>query len=116
MLKCSDDDERVNAIVQFFSDYDANKSHARSIDRGKAHGLGLTVTKVEDVNGLASLIRGLYNQYVLFFEKASFYKLFESARGINWGRAMPTITVQLPDIGPQGLPQVVPPGPPERSN
>ncbi len=116
MLKCSDDDERVNTIVQFFSDYDTHKSHGRSINRGKALELGLKVSKVEDVNGLASLVRGLYNQYVLFFEKTGFYKLFESARGINWGRAMQNITVQLPVVGPQGVPQVVPPGPPERSN
>ncbi len=87
MLKCSEDDERVNTIVQFFSNYDVHKSHGRSI-----------------------------NQYVFFFDKSGFYKLYENTRGINWGRAMPTINVQLNPVNPSGIPPVLPPGPAERSN
>lgn len=107
MLKCSKDDARVTEIVNFFSDYDEHKSHGRSISREKCRELGLNVTNLEDQAGLSDLVRSLYNQYELWFDKTPFYKLFENASGINWGRQ---ILVQ------QGEPpRPSDPGPPERS-
>jgi len=114
MLKCSEDDPRVTEIVDFFSNYDIHKSHGRSIDRRKARELGLKVIYVEEIEGLADLVRSLYNQYELWFDKTSFYKMFENAWGINWGRQVQAVTLQLP-VSP-GVPQPAPqPGPPERS-
>lgn len=86
MLKCSIDDEKIVEIVRFFGDYDLHKSHARSIDRATASRLGLEVHNTEDTEGLDPLVRSLHNLYEFFFDKTSFIKLFENARGINWGR------------------------------
>jgi hypothetical protein len=116
MLKCNAEDPRPAQIVDYFSDYDARKSHGRSIDRKTARDLGLKVTDVEDVGGLAELVRSLHNQYELWFDKLTFYKVFENARGINWGRRSEAVSVQLPVFLPPGIPQPTPqPGPPERS-
>ena len=116
MLKCTEDDPRVTESVDFFSNYDIHKSHGRSIDRGKARELGLKVINVEEIEGLADLVRSLYNQYELWFDKTPFYKVFENAKGINWGRQSQTVTFQLPVVVPPGMPQPAPqPGPPERS-
>ena len=112
MLKMPEDDPRITKTVEFFSDYDSHKSHGRSIDRGKTREEGLKVINIEEIEGLADLVRSLHNQYELFFDKTPFYKVFENARGINWGRQSQTVTVQLPISGPPGIPQ---PGPPERS-
>lgn len=116
MLKCAEDDPRVTKSVGFFSNYDIHKSHGRSIDRKKARELGLRVTNVEETEGLPGLVRSLYNQYELWFDRTPFYKVFENAWGINWGRQSQTVNVQLPVLVPPGMPQPVPqPGPPERS-
>lgn len=118
MLKCPDNDSHLAEIVNFFSDYDIHKSHGRSIDRGKARELlgPKVIINVEEIEGLAELVRSLHNQYELFFDKAPFYKVFENAHGINWGRQAQMVTVQLPVSVPPGMPQPAPqPGPPERS-
>ena len=116
MLKCTEDDPLVIQAVDFFSNYDVHKSHGRSIDREKAREMGLKVFNVEEMGELADLVRGLYNQYEIWFDKTSFYKMFEDARGINWGRQSQAVTVQFPLLAPPGLSQPTPqPGPPERS-
>ena len=59
-------------------------------------------------------MRSLYNQYEHWFDQSDFYKLFENAYGINWGRRAAKVTVQLPVVAPQGVPHPVPqPGPPQ---
>lgn len=116
MLKGSDEQTRIDGIIGFFSDYDIHKSHGRSIDRQTARELGLKVTNLEETEGLADLVRSLYNQYELWFDRTPFYKVFENASGINWGRQSKTLTVELPVSFPPGTPQPAPqPGPPERS-
>ncbi len=116
MFKTSEDDPRVGKCVEFFSDYDIHKSHGRSISREKARELNIHVSDVEKVEGLADLVRSLYNQYELWFDMTPFYKLFKNGWGINWGRQTQAIKVQFPVIFPPGMPQPVPqPGPPERS-
>ena len=53
--------ERVAKIVDFFSDYDLHKSHARGVERDKTRQLGLKVTNAEDTEGLSDLMRSVYN-------------------------------------------------------
>jgi hypothetical protein len=115
MLKCDENDPRVTKIVQLFSDYDTHKSHARSIDRRTAQEWGLNITYMEALKGLDALVYSLCNQYEFFFAKTPFYKLYENAMGINWGRQTMALQLKLP-THPQGVPQPVPPGPPERSS
>lgn len=114
MLKCPASDPRVVGAVEFFSNYDIHKSHGRPIDRGKARELNLRVENVERIKGLGDLVRSLYNQYELLFDKTAFVKMFEDARGINWGRQAPAVTLQLPLMMPPVAPQPTPqPGPPQ---
>jgi hypothetical protein len=116
MLKCGADDPRIEMIVNFFSSYDIHKSHGRSIDREKAREKGVEkVRNLEEIPELVNLVRSLLNQYELWFDKTPFFKMFENAHGINWGRQSQTITLQLPLSGSPGLPAPQP-GPPERSS
>lgn len=89
------EDETIEAIVNFFGDFDTQKSHGRSIGRAKAKDLGLMVEETETIEGLDQLVRSLYNQYEYFFDRTPFYKLFENVRGISWGRQqVPQVQVQ----------------------
>lgn len=117
MLGIDEQDPGVGKIVDFFSSFDIHKSHGRSIDRTKVRELGLKVVNAEEIDHLADLVQSLYNQYELWFDKTGFYKMFENAHGINWGRQAETVTLQL--AVPQGTPLPPPaapqPGPPQRS-
>ncbi len=119
MLKCDENDPVVSQAVSFLSNYDIHKSHGRSIDRDKARELGLKAINVEEIEGLAELVRSLNNQYALWFDNTFFFKMFENAHGISWGRQAQSVTVQLPIPGqpqpatPQPAPQ---PGPPSRTH
>lgn len=118
MLKCAKDDPRISECVRFFMDYDFHKSHSRSIDRAKTREyLGSKVINVEDIEGIAELVRSLCNQYEFWFDRTTSFKVFENASGINWGRNSATVTIQLPGVVPPGLPPPVPqPGPPQKSD
>lgn len=113
MLKCSESDERITRIVKHFSDYDAHKSHGRSIDRRTARGLGLNAIDLETVTGLDPLVYSLYNQFEFFFDKSTFYKLYENALGVNWGRQAVQIPLNL--RLPGGPPAPASPDAPEQS-
>ncbi len=116
MFKCNEEDERVTNIVEFFSNYDLHKSHGRSIDRETARELGLRVTNVESIVGLSDLVRSLYNQYELLFDRTPYYKIYENAHGINWGRqySVPHPVPLFPTQVPPGPPPGTPPGPPQQ--
>lgn len=106
MLKCPPADESVTKIVDFFKSYDAHKSHGRSIDRERAREQGLSkVVNAEETVDLADLLRSLLNQYELWFDKTPFFKMFEDARGTNWGRQAQAVTFQLPFPTPTNAPQ-----------
>lgn len=107
MLKCAEGDPRLDQIVEFFSNYDLHKSHARSIDRKTARDLGVEVVPLEEFDGPPELVRSLYNQYVLFFDKTDFFKLYENAHGVHWGRRAQTVTLQIP-VPPGGIPMPQP--------
>lgn len=116
MLKCPRDDKQVKDIVDFFADYDTHKSHGRSIGITQARELKLEVADTQETPGLRDLVCSLYNQYEMWFDTTSFFKMFENAHGINWGRQAKTINVQLPTIMPPGNPQPAPqPGAPQPS-
>lgn len=117
MFGCDRADPRVTEIVSYLASYDLHKSHARGIDRKTAHTLGLNVLNIEQIDGLSDLVRSLRNQYAFWFDKTAFYKMFENAREINWGRQAQQLVLQLPPgqipiDNPQPEPQ---PGPPRRS-
>jgi hypothetical protein len=96
MLKCAPDAGQVNAIVEYFSDFDLHKSHGRSIDQATARGLGLCADKIDPDNGLRDLIRCLANQYEFWFGKSPLFKYYDNSHGINWGRQFQNIQLTLP--------------------
>ncbi len=100
MLKCAGTDDRLNRAVDFLSDYDIHKSHGRSIGCKQAQNLCLTATDTATMPELAPLIRSLYNQYALWFDKTLFVKMFENAHGISWGRQVQMPSVHLPAGNP----------------
>jgi hypothetical protein len=83
----------IEEIVNYFASYDINKSHARGVTRQIARKVGLNIVNAEDIPGLADLIRSLRSQYDIFFDKTPFYKLYEDARGTNWGRQFVVVPV-----------------------
>jgi hypothetical protein len=92
MFKGDEKSEQIAEIVEFFSDYDSHKSHARGVDRDKSRELGLKVTNAEDIEGLSGLLRSLYNQYEFLFDRTIFYKIFENADGFSWAKQDPSVT------------------------
>jgi len=110
MLREPPDSPRVKAIVDHFSDYDLHKSHGRSIDRAKCLELGLAIVDLQATPELRMLVRSLVNQHELFFDKSPFFKLYENARGINWGRQHFKIQIPVPTAPP------VPPSRPAKAN
>lgn len=117
MLHCEKGQSPAADIVAHFSDYDLHKSHARSIDRASARTLGLRIVNLEEIDGLGPLVRSLYNQYELWFDKTSFYKMFENAYGIHWGRQVQSVTLQIPQGVVPNTPIPAPqPGPPHSSD
>jgi hypothetical protein len=96
-------DEDINEIVRFFMDHGLHKSHGRSIDREYAKEKGIIIINSEETPALDNLLLSLFNQYQLFFVQSPFYKLFENARGVNWGRASPQIQMPLQAIPNQQL-------------
>lgn len=96
MFKSTDAETVVLKIVEVLADFDTHKSHGRSINRNKAKDLGLNITNIENITGLRSLVESLFNQYEFFFDKTSFYKLFENTYGISWGRQVETVNFQIP--------------------
>ena len=115
MLGCALDDPRVQTITAYLTSYDRHKSHSRGIDRNIAHDLGLNVLNIEQIDGLSDVVRSLRNQYQMLFDNTAFYKLFENARGINWGRQAQQLIVQLPPNPPTSPLPEPQPGPPQRA-
>lgn len=98
MFDCPPEDERVQNLVKHFSDYDLHKSHGRSIDRGKARELGLNIIFGEELEPVGELIRSLANQYELMYDKSPFYKMYENAYGVNWGRLIKTREIKFEPV------------------
>ena len=84
----------IKEAVEFFGDWDLHKSHGRSIDAGAAKELGIPAVILE--GRLAELVRNLYHQYTLFFEKTPFCKVFENSEGIAWGRQHASQILNIP--------------------
>ena len=86
--------DMIDEAVKFFCDWDLHKSHGRSIDAAAAKKIGVPATVLK--NSLAELVRSLYHQYTLFFEKTPFYKVYENSEGIAWGRQHSSQVVNIP--------------------
>ena len=86
--------DAIDEAAEFFCNWDLHKSHGRSIDAEAARAIGIPATVLSD--RLADLIRSLYHQYTLFFEKTPFCKVFENSEGIAWGRQHSSQVLNIP--------------------
>ena len=69
---CKSSQDEIDKAVDFFGNWDLHKSHGRSIDVAAAKEIGIPATT--PTGRLADLVRSLYHQYTLFFNKTPFYK------------------------------------------
>lgn len=97
----------IASAVDFFGDWDLHKSHSRSINSTAAQQVGIPVMVLK--GDLASLVRSLFHQYTLFLDKSPFYKVFENAAGINWGKQAQKL-VNIPIQNPAGIIPIADPG------
>ena len=107
------DEKQIDDAVQFFANWDLHKSHGRSIDAAMSQKIGIPAQILD--GHLADLVRSLFHQYVVFFNKTPFYKLFENSAGINWGHQRITPTIGIPMGNPGILPPTPDPGKPGKS-
>ncbi len=107
MLKCAAGDDKVVSIVRHFADYDTHKSHGRSIGRKDAMTLGVKVEFIERRTQLHRLVRSLHSQYLFMMLHTGFYKLFENAYDVGYGRQVVVHQIPVPQQSP------TPPTPPQ---
>ena len=108
------DEDKINNAVDFFGNWDLHKSHGRSIGVATSQEFGIPAQILE--GRLADLVRSLYHQYTLFFDKTPFYKVFENSAGIAWGRQQVQQVLNMPLPNPGGLPPSPEPGEPGKSS
>ena len=107
------DKVKIDSVVEFFGNWDLNKSHSRSINAKACKKIGVPAMILK--GDAADLVRSLFNQYALFFDKSPFYKVFENSAGIAWGRQQVQQVVNIPIQNPGGLPVVPDSGEPSGS-
>ncbi len=75
---------KINRAVKFFSNYDSHLLHSRPLFFEKLHEFDLKIKQAEP--GLSEL---LWEAHVLlngFFAGTAFVKLYESTKGVSWGK------------------------------
>ena len=103
MLTERKDRRKITKIVNFFSDFDLHKSHAKSINRDTARKEGLRVSDTEDTDGLSDLVCSLHTQYELWFNQTPFFKMYENSKDVHWGKQ--AIQMMPPQQIPPNQPQ-----------
>ena len=108
------DDSKIESVVEYFGNWDLHKSHGRSIDATACKKIGVPAMILKGEIG--HLVRSLLHQYALFFDKSSFYKVFENSADIGWGRQQVQQVVNFPIQSPEGLPASPDAGEPGKSS
>ncbi len=106
------DSAKSKEATEFFADFDMHHSHRRTINREAARERGLNVIDLEDNRLMSDLVSSLYNQYLIWFDRTPWFKVFENSHGIGWGRQaqqaqqiqiqLPMPTFVPPNVTPQG--------------
>lgn len=81
--------KNLDKVVDYFSDYDEHKTHSRPLYFEKIETYGLNV-KVLD-GDLKDFVWEAYLQINGFFSLMNFYKLFENAYGVSWGKQIQVV-------------------------
>jgi len=88
----------VKTAVEFLSDYDSHKTHARPLTHAKLKPLELKISLADDP--LKELLREAHLLLQGFFGITPFVKLFEDARGISWGHRFQQGALPVPAQSP----------------
>jgi len=102
MLQRSPDDDEVESIAEFLSNYNIHKTHGRNINRDLARQKGLKVVHDDDIPGLQPLLQSLLAQYHILFESFPFLKVFENTRD-----RLTTLSAPVPTALPPSSPSPV---------
>lgn len=91
--------DKIDAAVRFFADYDTHKTHSRPLVYDKVKDLGLNIEVAN--RELGSLLREAHILLSGFFGITPFIKVYENAKGLSWGR-------QFQIVGPPPPAQALP--------
>lgn len=78
------DEKEIKSVVDFFSAYDTHLAHSRPLLFSKISGFGLNIS-IPDAK-VQQLMWEIYLHINGFFNASPFFKLYENAHGISWGR------------------------------
>ncbi len=79
-------DEEIKKVVEYFSAYDKHLTHSRPLLYNKIKDYGLNIS-IPDQK-IQELMWEIYLHLSGFMNGSSFYKLYENAHGISWGKQM----------------------------
>jgi len=92
-------DDKIEKIVDFFSDYDTHLTHSRPLVFSKIKDFGMSISLAD--GELKDLLWEIYLMINGFFSISPFVKLFENRYGISWGRQYGINLPQPPAQPPQ---------------
>jgi hypothetical protein len=84
----------IEEAVEFFSDYDQHKTHARPLTPQKLARFNLRITEAEPA--LRDLLREAHILINGFFSVTAFVKIYENSSGLSWGRQFQQIFLPQP--------------------
>ena len=83
--------DQINAAVDYFSDYDEHKTHARPLTLHKLGRFNLRITHAEQP--LRDLLREAHILINGFFSVTPFVKIYENSTGLSWGHQFQQVFV-----------------------
>lgn len=99
--------DNLDKVVDYFSNYDEHKTHSRPLYFEKIQAYGLNVSLLE--GDIKDFVWEAYLQINGFFSLMNFYKLFENAYGVSWGRQIQVVMQNfMPNPHGQKLPIINP--------
>ncbi len=86
--------QQIVDAVDFFSNYDAHRTHSRALTYNKIKNLNLNISLAE--GELENLLREAHILLSGFFNCTSFVKVYENSNGLSWGKQFQAVFQQAP--------------------
>ncbi len=81
---CQGDEERVNKIVNTFSNHTEQKSHSRHISKRECEDLGLNITSLENDQNFQDAILTTHHAFMHTFSNTLCVKIIENHDGVAY--------------------------------
>ncbi|MDR1319994.1 MAG: serine protease [Gracilibacteraceae bacterium] len=105
MLKCDEHREATaKAIVDYLSDHNETKAHARHIGLKDCQAIGLKVLPLEENGEFQDAVLSVHHAYMITFSLSSTIKIIENQNGIAMMISRPQISAPIPLQTPYQLP------------